>query len=133
LNILDQRQKKIEFGLKAAEENLKTKNELEETTKESLNKARKDSAQILAQSKKDASKEAADVLAKAKVDAKKILDKERQAMAASFEEEKAELESQFSKMVTQTSEVLLKKFLSKVEQQKILDAQIKELKGIKFS
>lgn len=133
VKILKQRQEKVAAGLKAAESNLKTQAELEDAKKEALTQARKEAAEIITQAKKDAKKEAQTVLEQAQSQAEKVLAKERQAIQATLDNEREDLENQFGKLVAQTTEALLKNYLSKTEQQKIIDAQIKELKDFSFS
>jgi len=133
LKILAQRSQKIEDGVKAAEKNVKDQEEMDENVKSELNKARKDADKITKDSQKSADAEATEIIAKAKLDAKKVLGKERQAMEASLDQEKKRLEGDFVQMVTQTSEELLQKYLTKKDQQQIISSQIKELKSIKFN
>jgi F-type H+-transporting ATPase subunit b len=133
LNILDQRKNKIESGMAAAEENLHAQEELETTKKQILSKAQAQASKIVADAKKAALKESAVVLDKAKVSASKVLAKDRKALENSVEIERKELEKQFSKLVVQTTEQLLKKYLNPAEQKKIISSQLKDLKKISLN
>lgn len=133
LSILDQRRKKIESGLTAAEENIKSQEEFETTKKQVLSKAHKEAAIIISEAKKTAQKESSIVLEKAKASASKVLSKDRKALESSMDMERKELEKQFSKLVTLTTEQLLKKYLSVADQKKIISSQLKDLKKVSIN
>jgi len=133
LKILDQRSQKVTQGLQAAEANLKAQEEMDKTVQAELKKARAEAINITKAAKKDADKEALEIVAQAKADAKKVLAKERSSLETSFAEEKKRLEADFTSMVTQTTKELLSEYLSEAEQQKIIAAQIKDLKNYHFN
>lgn len=133
LKVLEQRSKKIEDGIKAAEKNLKVQGEIEEQKKDALTEARRQATSITKQTKKDAEVQAQEIIAKAKADAKTILDKERKAMEANLDQERMRLEKEFAALVTKTTAELLKKHLTTADQKKIIDAQINDLKSIKLA
>ena len=71
VNILEQRKKKVEAGQKAADDNIKTQEELEKTKKDILKKAQSESNKIIAEAKKAAQSESQKILSDAKTEAKR--------------------------------------------------------------
>ncbi len=132
-NILEQRAQKIEEGLKAAEQNVKAQNEIQAKKEEVLQKARKEASEIKKEAKSKAEKEAAEIISSAKKEAKKILDKEREALVASIESERKSMQNSIAQLVTETTQALLKRYLSDKEQQQIIEKQIQDLKNIKLA
>lgn len=129
--ILDQRAEKIESGLKAADENLKKQNELEETIEAELKKARQQAEQIIAEAKKEAEETSQAIIKDAKADAKGQLEKERQAFEAAIEKEKKEFMQNAADLVRDLTQTVLQDSLSAADQRKIVDHQIqKTLKGV---
>ena len=132
-NVLEQRAQKIEEGLKAAEKNIKAQDEVEQEKKEILTTARKEASKITKEAKTKAQSDADEILSLAKKEAKKVIDKERAALMAGIDSEREELQSSVADLVTKTAKVLLKKYLTSKEQEKIIGMQLKELKNIKLS
>lgn len=132
LSILDQRSQKVSQGVKAAEENLKAQEEIDTKVKQEMKKAQTEANAILKNSQKSAKKQADDIISEAKKEASKVLAKERKSLESSLEADRKKLESEFVDSVTQTSKQLLGQYLSTAEQKKIIEAQIKELKGFSF-
>jgi F-type H+-transporting ATPase subunit b len=132
IKILEQRSQKVTEGIQAAEKNIKSQSEMDETIKAEMKKAHEEAQAITKSAKKDAEREASKIIEQAKTDAQKVLAKERTSLEATFAQDKKSLEDDFVSMVTQTTSELLSEYLSKEEQQKIVAREIKELKNYHF-
>ncbi len=128
--VLEERSSRVEQGLRAAEANLKKEQDMEKQVKQALQTARDEARDIIAASKKQAEKEANTILEKAREQAKKSLEGEQRAFEAKMHKEAKDLESRMADLVTQATKQVLAGALSDTEQKKIIDAQLKELKGI---
>lgn len=129
LNILDERSKKVEAGLKAAENNLKQEAEIEKRVQSEIKQARKEAKEILKDAKIEAEKKAQEIIQAATIKAKKALEKERQSLATQAETEKAKMKDEFADMVVTATRMVLKNSLGQSEQQRIVESQIKKIKG----
>lgn len=127
-NMLDQREKKINEGLAAAERNLKAENEVEKHKKDELAKARKEAAKILADAKSEAKAQAEAYLDKAKVEAKKEAARILEAAKTSVEEEKRNMRSSLKELVVSTTGKLLSESLSSSEIEKITNKMVSSIK-----
>jgi F-type H+-transporting ATPase subunit b len=133
LKVLEQRSQKIEAGILAAEKNIKSQEEMDQTINTELENARKEAAKIIADAKKSAQKEAAQILSQAKLEAKKQAEKEQQSMIAGLEQERANLEASYVDMVTSIVRQLLHDKLKPADQKAIIESQIKSLKSVKLT
>ncbi len=127
LNLLKQREKKINEGLQAAEKNLQEEQELEKKKKRELTQARKKALAIIEAAKKEAKEKKAQILKEAKLEAQK----EAQDIIRKAEEQLARQEKEFDKklgqLVVATTEKLLQQHLSSAEIKKITQSMIKQL------
>ncbi len=128
LTIFKQRRKKINEGLKAAEENLKEKEELDKKKKEILTKARKEALAIVEKAKKEAAQQKAELIEQAKVEAKK----EAEKLLAKAEEEIKAKEKAFrdklGEIIIKTTKELLAQTLTAKERQEITKKMLAQLK-----
>ncbi len=128
MKLLDDRAKKINEGLAAAEKNLKAASESEKTVKAELGKAKKTAATILADAEKEAKIKGAEIVEQARVKAKAEADKIRADIAG----EQAELDKQIEKKATVLATAMVKKALAETltakDSEKITSAIIAKLK-----
>jgi F-type H+-transporting ATPase subunit b len=128
--VLEERSTRIEQGLSAAESNLKKEQEMEKKVKTELQQARDEAREIIAQGKKQAEKEASAIVEKAREVAKKSLEGEQRAFEAKMHKEAKDLESRMADLVAQATKQVLAGALTEADQKKIIEAQLKELKGM---
>lgn len=126
--VLDERARKINDGLKAAEQNLKVQADVEDRKKKELAKARREAAKLVEAAKQEAKtttttliKEAKDKAAK---EAAAILESAR-ANAASIKKQQAEA---LKELTVATTKRLLLDTLSAKEVKTITSAMVKKLK-----
>lgn len=131
--VLEERSNRIEIGLKAADNNVKKEQEMETKVKQTMQSARDEARDIIAQAKKQAEKEASAILDKAREQAKKSLEGEQRAFEAKMQKEAKDLESRMADLVTQATKQVLSGALTEADQKKIIEAQLKQLKGISLA
>ena len=128
MKLLDDRAKKINEGLAAAEKNLKAASESEKTVKAELGKAKKTAATILADTEKEAKIKGGEIVEQARVKAKAEADKIRADIAG----EQAELDKQIEKKAAVLATAMVKKALAETltakDSEKITSAIIAKLK-----
>ena len=128
MKLLDDRAKKINEGLAAAEKNLKAASESEKIVKAELGKAKKTAATILADTEKEAKIKGGEIVEQARVKAKAEADKIRADIAG----EQAELDKQIEKKATVLATAMVKKALAETltakDSEKITSAIIAKLK-----
>lgn len=127
-NMLDQREKKINEGLAAAEKNLKAEAEAEKKKKEEISKARREASKILADAKVEAKKQADAVVEKARAEAKKESARIIDSARAAIEEEKKALQTSLKELVVKTTEKLLADSLTANEIEKITNKMVSKIK-----
>lgn len=125
--VLEQRSEKIKLGLDAAEANMAERKKLDSQIKADITKARKEAALIISEAKKQAEAEAADIIAKAKDQAKKSAASEKQAFESMILEAEKKAQSRMKELVTAITAKVLSDGLTKEQQQKIIDAQMKRI------
>ncbi len=127
LTIFKQRQKKINEGLKAAEQSIKEKEEVEKKKKEILTKARKEALAIIEEAKQEAAKQKAELLKQAKVEAKKEADK---ILAKAQEEIKAQekaFQEKLGEIIIKTTQQLLSETLTAEQRKAITKKMLAQL------
>ena len=128
MKLLDDRAKKINEGLAAAEKNLKAASESEKIVKAELGKAKKTAATILADAEKEAKIKGGEIVEQARVKAKAEADKIRADIAG----EQAELDKQIEKKAAVLATAMVKKALAETltakDSEKITSAIIAKLK-----
>lgn len=128
MKLLDDRAKKINEGLIAAEKNLKSAAESEKTVKAELLKAKKAAASILADAEKEAKLKGAEIIELARVKAKAEADKIRSDVLS----EQSALDKTIEKKATVLATAMVKKALtdtlSAKDSEKITSAIIAKLK-----
>ncbi|MFH1243997.1 MAG: F0F1 ATP synthase subunit B [bacterium] len=128
MKLLDDRAKKINEGLIAAEKNLKSAAESEKTLKAELTKTKKSAAAILASAEKEGKLKANEIIEQARVKAKAETDKIR----ADVQSEQSALDKLIEKKATVLATAIVKKALadtlSAQDSAKITSAIIAKLK-----
>lgn len=126
--MLENREKKINEGLAAAERNLKAEADVEKRKKDELGKARREAAKIIADAKIEAKKQAEAYLEKAKAEAKKEAGHILDAAQTSVKEEKRALQSSLKDLVVETTKKLLAETLTAKEVEKITSGMVAKIK-----
>lgn len=127
-DILDQRERKVNEGLAAAERNLKAESEVEKYKKEELVKARREAAKIIADAKAEAKKQEEQILEKAKAEAKKEALRLVESAQNTIEEEKRAMRASLKELVIATTSKLLSESLTNAEIEKITSKMVKSIK-----
>ena len=127
---LDDRTKKIQAGLKAAEDSLAERAKLEIQKQQALIKAQKQAAAILDQSRQDADRAGKDIVAQAQTAAQKAAQKQYQLMEEKIIQERHQLKQDIAKLVVDTTKAVLAGSLTKTHQQTIINHQIQKLKSL---
>ncbi len=130
MKIIDQRNKKIEDSIKAAEETLKEKEKIAMLKQQAVAEAEKEAVQIIEQARKNGDKAGKQVLAQAQAEAEAAVEKKMKLVDESINTQEKELMKKVSGMVIASAEQLLKG-LSEQDQHRIIDRQIKELGKVK--
>lgn len=130
IKVLEQRNKKIQDGIKAAEKNLEEKAKLSEFEKIIKLKAEKEATKILNEAKKQADQRSKELLQIAKDDAAGLVEKEFENLKEKLKDEEAKMMSRVGELVINTTQTVLSKTLTAKDQHKIIDQELKLLKKI---
>jgi len=126
--VLDDREKKINAGLAAAEASLKAQDEVEKSKKSALAGARKSAAEITATATAEAKKQADSIIKsahkKAEEEAKRII----ASGEATLEKKQKEIEAGLKDLVVATTKKLLMESLSSSDIDKINKSILSKLK-----
>lgn len=131
LKIIEQRNKKIEDAIKAAEENLKEKAKIEEIKKQAVVEAEKEAVKVLEAAKKQAGFEGKQMIDEAREAADAEMEKKMQLLSGKLSEQEEAITKRVANLVVQTTKQVLKDSLSDKDQKAIIDKQIKKLAGVK--
>lgn len=131
VNIIKQRNKKIEDSIKAAEATLKEKAKIEEIKKQAVEEAEKEAVKIVEAAKKEAGKTSKSLIDQAKTEAEQEVDKKFQLMVEKLAEQEAKITGRITDLVIKTTSRVLKDSLTPKEQKLIIDKEIDQLKKIK--
>src|SRR3989339_1381184 len=125
LAMLEKRQKKIEKGLKDADEAHKKLGESEEKQKNILRKAREEAKDIVEKARKQAEKSKSEIAAEAKTQAEKIL----AGAKSEIEQEKAktiaEIKSEIGGLVVAATEKVIEEKMSSEKDKKLIEESLK--------
>lgn len=133
LKILEQRARRIQEGLEAAEKSIIEREKLEQEKKKLVIAAEKDAQKILEGARIRAQKVERDLIEKAHQEAEKRIQKAESIAQGRFRQTEHELERKFAETVVATTESLLKDTLSTRDQTAIINHQIQRLKRMKIS
>jgi F-type H+-transporting ATPase subunit b len=131
MRIIDQRNKKIEDSIKAAEETLKEKEKIAMLKKQAVDEAEKEAVAIIEQARKLGDKTGKQLIVQAQQEAEAAVDKKMQLVNEAMNQQEKELTKKISDLVITTTRQVLKSSLNDQEQRKIIDRQIKELGKVK--
>jgi len=131
LKLLEDRNKKIESGLKAAETNLHEKEKIEELKQKQLIKAEQEATLILEAARRQAEHVGKDIVTEAKISAQAEVKKEYQLLEEKLQAERQNLQSEVANLVIDTTKTVLADTLTKQHQQAILNSQIGTLKKLR--
>jgi F-type H+-transporting ATPase subunit b len=124
LKIFDERSKRIAEGQKAAQEAIKTQEELEAVKKKSQNDLKKERAEVLRQAQEEAKTKAQEIIAKAKAEAKV----EREKSLVNWEKEKTQLykdsKQEMADAVIAVSAKVISKSLDNKAHQQLIDKEL---------
>lgn len=130
LKIVEQRNKKIEDSLKAAEATLKEKEKINELKKLAVLEAEKEAVKIVEAAKHQADLSGKQILSEAQAEAEAAVTKKMELLADKLSQEEIRLQGRVADLVIKTTRQVLKSSLGKEEQKRIVDRQIKELKNL---
>lgn len=131
LKMLDTRAKKIQEGIKAAEDNIKARETFEEQKKREMAKMRQEMEEILAKSQAEAKKAGEEIISAAREEASREADKEYQKIQQKLKQEENQIKGRLGEMAVQLTRNLLEKTLDKPLQEKIISAQVRKLGKVK--
>ncbi len=131
VNIIKQRNKKIEDSIKAAEATLKEKAKIEIIKKKAIEEAEKEAVKIVDKAKLNAGKSGKDIINKARKEAEQEVDKKFQLMIEKLAEQEAKITQKITGLVIKTTSRVLKGSLTDKEQKQIIDKEILKLKKLK--
>ena len=129
LKIIEDRNKKIEDSLKAAEATLKEKEKINELKKLAVAEAEKEAVKIVETAKHQADLSGKQILSEAQAEAEAAVNKKMELLTDKLAQEEKRLQGRVADLVITTTRQVLKYSLGKEEQKRIVDRQIKELKN----
>ena len=130
LKIVEDRNKKIEDSLKAAEATLKEKEKINELKKLAVAEAEKEAVKIVEAAKHQADLSGKQILSQAQAEAEAAVSKKMELLSDKLAQEETRLQGRVADLVITTTRRVLKSSLGKEEQRRIVDRQIKELKQL---
>lgn len=131
LKIIEQRNKKIEEGIKAAETALKEKATIEVIKKKAVEEAEKEAVKIIEASRSQAGKTGKAIIEEARTQAEKEVDKKLLLMTDKLKEQEAQITHRLTDLVVKTTGKVLKDSLSPQQQKAIIDQEINQLAKLK--
>lgn len=127
ITIINQRNKKIEDSIKAAEANLKEKAKIEEIKKQAVIEAEKEAVRIVETARKESDKTAKQILQAARVEAESEVDKKLKLLTEKLAEQESQITSRITDLVIKATQGVLKGSLTASQQNAIIDSEIKKL------
>lgn len=131
LKIIEQRNKKIEDSIQAAEATLKEKEKIGLIKKQAVTEAEKEAVEIIEAAKARADKSGKRILVEAQAEAETAVNKKMQLLTDRMDEEEKRLKAKISQLVITTTKQVLKSALTIKEQKQVIDHQIKALEKLK--
>lgn len=132
LKIIEQRNKKIEDSIKAAESALKEKATIEVIKKKAVEEAEKEAVKIIEASRSQAGQTGKTIIEEAREQAAKEVDKKLILMTDKLNQQEAEITHRLTDLVVKTTGKVLKDSLSPQEQKAIIDQEINQLAKLKW-
>jgi len=131
VNIIKQRNKKIEDSIKAAEQTLKEKEKIKQIKQKAVEEAEKEAVRIVEATRKEAGKTSRQIIDDAKKEAEQAVDKKFQLMLEKLAEQESKITGKITDLVIKTTSRVLKDSLTPKDQKLIIDKEIAKLKKIK--
>jgi len=132
VKIIDQRNKKIQDGIKAAEKNLEEKASLDEFKKKIQLKAEKEATEILSKARKQATDQSKQIVAQSKTETQAIAQKEFENLKEKLNDEEAKMKNRIGSLVVDMTAKVLEETLTSADQHKIVDRELKILAKAKI-
>ncbi len=127
VKIIDQRNKKIQDGIKAAEKNLEEKAKLDEFKKKIQLKAEKEATEILNKARKQATDQSKKMIAESKEETQALVQKEFESLKEKLRDEEAKMKNRIGNLVVDMTTKVLEETLSSSAQYKVIDRELKAL------
>lgn len=127
ITIINQRNKKIEDSIKAAEANLKEKAKIEEIKKQAVIEAEKEAVLIVEAARKESDKTGKQILLAARVEAEAEVDKKLKLLTEKLAEQENQITGRITDLVIKATQSVLSNSLSANQQKAIIDSEIKKL------
>jgi F-type H+-transporting ATPase subunit b len=109
LNVLDQRKKRIEEGLEAAEESKRRLSETEQETAKEMDRARQEGQALIAQAQQAANRLRDEETQRARAEAEQLIERARGEIALERDAAIAELRREFAGLAVTAAERVIKK------------------------
>ena len=132
VKIIDQRNKKIQDGIKAAEKNLEEKAGLDEFKKKIQLKAEKEATEILSKDRKKDTDQSKQIVAQSKTETQDIAQKEFENLKEKLNDEEAKMKNRIGNLVVDMTAKVLEETLTSADQHKIVDRELKILAKAKI-
>lgn len=127
ITIINQRNKKIEDSIKAAEANLKEKAKIEEIKKQAVMEAEKEAVRIVETARRESDKTAKQILQAARAEAEEEVDKKLKLLTEKLAEQESQITGRITDLVIQATQSVLSNSLTAGQQKTIIDSEIKKL------
>ena len=127
ITIINQRNKKIEDSIKAADANLKEKAKIEEIKKQAVMEAEKEAVRIVEAARKESDKTAKQILQAARTEAEGEVDKKLKLLTEKLAEQESQITGRITDLVIKATQSVLKGSLTVSQQNAIIDSEIKKL------
>ncbi|MCX6816376.1 MAG: F0F1 ATP synthase subunit B [Candidatus Beckwithbacteria bacterium] len=131
ITIINQRNKKIEDSIKAAENNLKEKSKIAEIKKQAVEESEKEAVKIVEAAKKEAAKTGRQILDNARQEAETEVDKKLLLLTQKLADEEARITGHVTDLVVEAAAKVLKGSLNQREQREVIDNEIKKIAKLK--
>ncbi|MBU1499660.1 F0F1 ATP synthase subunit B [Patescibacteria group bacterium] len=127
ITIINQRNKKIEDSIKAAEANLKEKAKIEAIKKQAVIEAEKEAVLIVETARKESDKTGKQILLAARVEAEAEVNKKLKLLTEKLAEQESQITGRITDLVIKATQSVLSNSLSANQQKAIIDSEIKKL------
>lgn len=131
VKIIDQRNKKIQDGIKAAEKSLEEKASLDEFKKKIQLKAEKEAIEILSKARQQADQQSKEMLSESKKEARTLTEKEFDNLREKLKDEEARMKNRIGNLVVDMTAKVLEKTLTASDQHQIINRELKILEKSK--
>lgn len=127
---INDRNKKMQDGIKAAENNLAEKAKLKEFKKKIQLEAQKEATVVLNKAKQQAEVQTKELLSTAKQDAQKMVAKEFENLKEKLKDEEAKIKENIGGLVAEATTKVLGDALTATDQKKLIDKELKLLEKV---